>query len=157
MKKYSEWANAYQENQVTVIYDTMWEGTTKIAHEIASEIAKQSPETVVKVFNIAKADKNEIMTEVFKSKAIALGSPTVSNSILSSVAGWLEFAKQLKFKNKKAAAFGCYGWSGESVKILQEKLKEAGFNVIDENIKSLWVPTEDDFGKIPALVTALLA
>lgn len=157
VKKYSEWANAYQENQVTVIYDTMWEGTTKIAHEIASEIAKQSPETVVKVFNIAKADKNEIMTEVFKSKAIALGSPTVSNSILSSVAGWLEFAKQLKFKNKKAAAFGCYGWSGESVKILQEKLKEAGFNVIDENIKSLWVPTEDDFGKIPALVTALLA
>lgn len=44
------------------------------------------------------------MTEVFKSKAIALGSPTVGNSILLSVAGWFEFAKQLKFKNKKAAA-----------------------------------------------------
>ncbi|MBQ7195786.1 MAG: MBL fold metallo-hydrolase [Synergistaceae bacterium] len=155
--KYAEWANAYQENQITVIYDTMWEGTTKIAHAIASEIATQSPETVVKVFNIAKADKNEIMTEIFKSKAIALGSPTVSNSILSSVAGLLEFTKQLKFKNKKAAAFGCYGWSGESVKILQEKLKDSGFSVIDENIKAMWVPTEEDLGKIPALVTALLA
>ena len=157
VKKYSEWANAYQENQVTIIYDTMWEGTTKIAHAIASEVAKQNPETVVKVFNIAKADKNEIMTEIFKSKAIALGSPTVSNSILSSVAGLIEFAKQLKFKNKKAAAFGCYGWSGESVKILQEKLKDSGFNVVDENIKSMWVPTEEDYEKIPALVTALLA
>ncbi len=157
VKKYSEWANAYQENQVTIIYDTMWEGTTKIAHAIASEAAKQNPETVVKVFNIAKADKNEIMTEIFKSKAIALGSPTVSNSILSSVAGLIEFAKQLKFKNKKAAAFGCYGWSGESVKILQEKLKDSGFNVVDENIKSMWVPTEEDYEKIPALVTALLA
>ena len=155
--KYAEWANAYQENQITVIYETMWEGTTKIAHAIASEIATQSPETVVKVFNIAKADKNEIMTEIFKSKAIALGSPTVSNSILSSVAGLLEFTKQLKFKNKKAAAFGCYGWSGESVKILQEKLKDSGFSVIDENIKAMWVPTEEDLGKIPALVTALLA
>ena len=90
-------------------------------------------DTVVKVFNIAKADKNEIMTEVFKSKAIAVGSPTVSNSILSSVAGWMEFLKQLKFKNKQAAAFGCYGWSGESVKILQAKLAEAGFKVIEEN------------------------
>ena len=84
-------------------------------------------DTVVKVFNLAKADKNEIMTEVFKSRAIAVGSPTVSNSYLSSMAGWLEFLKQLKFKNKKAAAFGCYGWSGESVKLLEEKLKEAGF------------------------------
>ncbi len=157
VEKYAEWAKAYQEDQITVAYDTMWEGTQKIAHKIAYEISKQSPNTVVKVFNIAKADKNEIMTEVFKSKAIAVGSPTVSNSILSSVAGWIEFAKQLKFKNKKAGVFGCYGWSGESVKILQEKLKDAGFNVIPENIRSLWNPEETDFEKIPEFVTSLLA
>ena len=87
MEKYAAWAASYQEDQVTIAYDTMWEGTTKIAHRIAEEIHRQSPDTVVKVFNIAKADKNEIMTEVFKSRAIAVGSPTVSNSYLSSVAG----------------------------------------------------------------------
>ena len=156
VKKYAEWADAYQENQVTVAYDTMWEGTTKIAHKIAEEIAAQSPDTVVKVLNVAKADKNEVMTEIFKSKAVAFGSPTVSNSILSSVAGWLEFLKQLKFKNKKAAVFGCYGWSGESVKILQEKLKDAGFNVIEENVRAAWTPTDADFEQIPALVKSLL-
>ena len=157
VKKYAEWADAYQENQVTIAYDTMWEGTTKIAHKISEEIARQSPDTVVKVFNIAKSDKNEMMTELFKSKAIAVGSPTVGNSILSSVMGWIEFAKQLKFKNKKAAAFGCYGWSGESVKILQERLKDAGFNVIDENIKSAWTMSPEDEAKIPELVKSLLA
>lgn len=156
VQNYAIWANAYQENQVTIAYDTMWEGTTKIAHRIAEEIHKQSPDTVVKVFNIAKADKNEVMTEIFKSKAVAVGSPTVSNSILSSVAGWLEFLKQLKFKNKRAATFGCYGWSGESVKILQERLKDAGFEVINENIKSLWNPDENDLAAIPALVGSLL-
>ena len=133
-----------------------WEGTTKIAHKIAEEIHRQSPDTVVKVFNIAKADKNEIMTEVFKSRAIAVGSPTVSNSILSSVAGWMEFLKQLKFRNKKAAAFGCYGWSGESVRLLQTKLEDAGFEVIDANIRSQWNPDESDFEQIPALVEKLL-
>lgn len=156
VEKYATWADAYQEDQVTVVYDTMWEGTTKIAHLIAKEIHEQSPETTVKVFNISKSDKNEVMTEVFKSKAIALGSPTVGNSILSPVAGWLEFLKQLKFKNKKAAAFGCYGWSGESVKILQAKLKEAGFDVIDENIRAQWKFDESDKTSIPALVTSLL-
>lgn len=156
VNKYAEWAQAYQEDQVVVAYDTMWEGTAKIAHKIADEIHIQSPDTVVKLYNISKSDKNEVMTEVFKSKAVAVGSPTVSNSILSNVAGWMEFMKQLKFKNKKAAAFGCYGWSGESVKVLQEKLKEGGFQVVEENVKSLWNPDEEDFSKVPALVKALL-
>lgn len=156
VEKYAEWAAAYQENQITVAYDTMWEGTAKIAHEIAREIAEQSPDTVVKVFNVAKADKNEIMTEVFKSKAIVVGSPTVSSDILSSVSGWLAFLKQLKFKNKKAATFGCYGWSGESVKILKEKLTEAGFAVIDDELKSLWNPEDEDFAKIPKFVKSLI-
>lgn len=156
IEKYAQWAKAYQEKQVTVVYDTMWEGTAKIAHAIADEISLQSPDTVVKVFNISKSDKNEVMTEVFKSKAIAVGSPTVSNDILSSMSGWLAFSKQLKFKNKKAAAFGCYGWSGEGVKILKEKLTAAGFATVDEEIKSLWNPEEEDLSKLPALVSSLL-
>ena len=153
---YAKWADQYQENQITIAYDTMWEGTAKIAHEIAREIAKQSPETVVKVFNIAKSDKNEVMTEVFRSKAIAVGSPTVGNDILSSVAGWLSFLKSLKFKNKKAAAFGCYGWSGESVKLLKEKLSDAGFSVVEEEVRSQWNPNASDFAHIPELVRQLI-
>ncbi len=154
---YATWAMAYQEDQVTVVYDTMWEGTAKLANALATQLHKESPNTVVKVFNLAKADKNEIMTEVFKSRAIAVGSPTVSNSYLSSMAGWLEFLKQLKFKNKKALAFGCYGWSGESVKRLEEKLKEAGFDVIEENIRIQWTPEEADLASLPAAAKALLA
>lgn len=156
MEKYAQWANAYQEDQITIAYDTMWEGTKKLAHAIADEIHVQSPDTVVKVFNTANDDKNEIMTEVFKSKAIAVGSPTCVNDVLTSVAGWLSFLKSLKFKNKKAAAFGCYGWSGESVKLLQERLLAAGFNVVDPFVKSNWNPDEGDYAQIPAMVTELL-
>ena len=151
MEKYAKWAAAYQEDQITVAYDTMWNGTMKLAHAIADEIHRQAPETKVKVYNI------ELMLEVFKSKAIAVGSPTCVNEVLTSVAGWLSFLKTLKFKNKKAAAFGCYGWSGESVKLLQERLKTAGFNVVDESVRSKWNPGEEDFNKVPELVSALLA
>ena len=156
VEKYAQWAEAYQENQISIVFDTMWEGTAKIAYKIAYEIHDKRPDTVVKVFNISKADKNEVMTEVFKSKGIVVGSPTVGNGILSSMAGWLEFLRQLKFKNKKAAAFGCYGWSGESVKILKEQLKTAGFDVIDEEVRLLWNPKEEDTETINALVEGLL-
>lgn len=156
VRKYADWASAYYENQITIAYDTMWQGTEKIAHRIASEIHRQSPETVVKVFNIAKTDKNEIMTEVFKSKAIAVGSPTECNGILSSVEGWLAFLKSLKFKGKKAAAFGCYGWSGESIKLLQERLAASGFEVVPEYVKSLWNPGEEDFQAVETMVASLI-
>ena len=67
IEKYYEWAQDYQEDQVTIAYDTMWEGTLQLANRIGEEIATLHPQTRVKIFNIAKTDKNDIMTEVFKS------------------------------------------------------------------------------------------
>jgi len=71
---------------------------------------------------------------------VLLGSSTVNNGILTSIAGLLEEMKGLKFKNKKASSFGSYGWSGESVKIMNESLKNAGFEVVGDGIRALWTP-----------------
>ena len=95
------------------------------------------------------------MTEVFKSKAIAVGSPTVGQSILSSVSGWLHFLEELKFKNKKAAVFGCYGWSGESTKVLRAKLEQSGFGVVEPEIKCNWNPAQDSLSKATEIAEAL--
>lgn len=155
VEKYYEWSQNYQEDQITVVYDTMWDGTMQLAHKIGAEISALSPGTKVKIFNVSKADKNDIMTEVFKSKAIAVGSPTVGQNILSSVGGWLDFLKELKFVNKKAAVFGCYGWSGESTKVLRERLADAGFMVVEPEIKCNWNPVEEDLAKAAGVAKAL--
>lgn len=143
VKKYADWANEYKENQITIIYDSMWGATQKIAHKIAMDLRDLSPDTRVKVLNVADVDKNDIMTEVFKSKAIAVGSPTVGRTIITSVAGWLHFLEELKFKGKVAGVFGSYGWSGEGNKVLRKKLEGAGFKVIDEEIKAMWMPDRE--------------
>ena len=155
IEKYYEWSKDYQEDQITIAYDTMWEGTMQLAHKIGAEISRISPDTKVKIFNISKINKNDIMTEVFKSKAIAVGSPTVGQNILSSVGGWLDFLKELKFKNKKAAVFGCYGWSGESTKVLRERLNDAGLEVVGPEIKCNWNPVEEDYSKATEVANAL--
>ena len=53
----------------------------------------------------------------------------------------------LAYKGKKAAAFGCYGWSGEAQKRLNDTLKDIGFDVVDEGIKNLWEPDGDALDK----------
>jgi flavorubredoxin len=147
VEKYLKWADNYQENQITILYDTMWNGTRVMAEKIANGISDADKEVNIKLFNLTKSDKNDVITEIFKSKAIMMGSPTINRGVLVSVAGILEEIKGLKFKNKKAAAFGCYGWSGESTKIISESLKAAGFEVVDDGIKAMWNPDNENITK----------
>jgi len=139
---YQKWAANYQEHKVSIVYDTMWNSTRIMAQEIARGILEVDPTLEVKLFNAAHEDKNDVLTEMFASKAILVGSPTINNGLAHSIAGLLEMAKGLKLKGKKAAAFGSYGWSGEGVKLLNALLTGCGFELINEGHRTLWVPNQ---------------
>lgn len=153
VEKYLEWADAYQEHQVTIVYDTMWNATRKMAEAIAEGIKSVDSSLTVKLFNAATTDKNDLITELFKSKGILVGSSTVNKGIMHATGGLLEMLRGLGLKNKKAAGFGSYGWSGESVGIIESKLKDAKFEVIEGGSKELWNPDAEqldncrEFGK----------
>ena len=143
MDLYAKWANNYQEDQITLIYDTMWQSTRKMAEAIAEGIQQASPNTTIKILNAVKNDKNDILVEVFKSKAILVGSPTINNGFSYAIAGILEMIKGLKFKNKKAASFGSYGWSGEAAKQIKEFLEESKFAIVNDGIRVNWAPDQE--------------
>lgn len=143
IEKYLEWADAYQENQITIIYDTMWNGTKRMAEKISEGIKNIDKDTRVKLYNAAHTDKNDMITEIFKSKALLVGSATVNKGIMHGSGGLLDMIRGIGFKNKKAAAFGTYGWSGESVGILEEKLSNAKFEIVQDGLKALWMPDEE--------------
>ncbi len=159
IKKYLEWADSYKENQITIIYDTMWDSTRQMAEYIIQGIRESDNRVNIKMLNLAKSDKNDVITEIFKSKAILAGSPTVNKGILTSLAAMLEEVRGLAFKNKKAACFGSYGWSGESVRMLNELVKNAGFELVNDGLKVLWNPDSEavkqciEFGKSFAQMT----
>lgn len=144
IEKYLEWANNYQENQITLIYDTMWDSTRIMAESIAKGIYEVDKTVTIKLINTSKTDKNDVISEVFKSKGILVGSPTINNGYTYSIGGILEMIKGLKLKNKTAAAFGSYGWSGEVVKQLNVELEKCGFKLLDEGHRALWVPDENE-------------
>lgn len=161
VNKYMEWSKNYREDQIAIVYDTMWEGTKKMAEAIAEGIKAADESVRIKLYRISHSDKNDVVTEVFKSKAVLIGSPTINRGILSAVAGFLEELRGLGFKEKKAAAFGTYGWSGESVKMINEFLERGGFELLNGGLKLLWNPDEMmlkegfDFGKDIAAQTKI--
>jgi len=142
VNKYYEWATQKNDGSVVIIYDTMWNATEKMAKAISEGLEMEGVK--FKYFNMAVSDRNDVLTEIFKSKGIIIGSPTLNNGLLPTIKPILEDLKGLKFKNKVGAAFGSYGWSGENVKHIEENLEKAKIKKLQDGIKIKWQPTKKE-------------
>jgi len=139
IEKYLEWADEYKEDKITIFYDSMSNNTRMMADGIAQGITEVDPNVAVKIFNVSRHDKNEILTNVFGSKGILVGSSTMNNVMMPKIAGMLEEITGLRFKGKKAGAFGSYGWNGGAVDRIHARLTDAGF-FTTIGMKTKWRP-----------------
>jgi flavorubredoxin len=96
---------------------------------------------------MAVCDRSDVITEIFKSKGMIIGSPTLNNGLLPTIKPILEDLKGLRFKNKIGAAFGSYGWSGENVKLIEENLEKARIPIAQEGLKVKWQPVKEELEK----------
>jgi len=142
VKKYQEWESQKPEKTAVVLYDTMWEGTRRMAESVGEGLAAEG--VAHKLFHMAVSDRNDVITEIFKTKAVVVGSPTVNQGILPTISPILEDLRGLKFQNKIGAAFGTYGWSGESIKVIEEHLNRCKIPVVAPGVRAKWQPREAD-------------
>ena len=140
--KYREWAEQKPRPRAVIIYDTMWQATRKMAEAIGDGISGRGIEH--KIIHAAVTDRNDTIVEIFRSKAVIIGSPTLNNGLLPTIEPILADIRGLKFQNKIGAAFGSYGWSGESVKIIEEHFSKAGISIISPGISAKWQPGAQD-------------
>lgn len=136
---YVQWSKQEDnEKKAIIVYDTMWHSTEMMADAIASGIA----ETGVKVrpMKLREWHRSDIMTEILDAKAVLVGSPTLNNGLFPTVSDFMTYMKGLKPQNKIGAAFGSYGWSGESAKLIQKELEAAGFDMKEPELRIQYIP-----------------
>ncbi len=153
VKKYQEWAAQVPEKSAVVLYDTMWEGTRRMAEAIGNGLAAER--VPYKLFHMAVSDRNDVVTEIFKAKAVVIGSPTLNQGLLPTITPILEDLKGLKFQNKIGAAFGTYGWSGESVKLIEEHFTRCKIPVACPGVLAKWQPNTEDLARCEKLGRAM--
>jgi anaerobic nitric oxide reductase flavorubredoxin len=153
VKKYKGWAAQVPEKTAVIIYDSMWDGTRRMAEAIGEGLAAVG--IPYKTFYLPTSDRNDVVTEIFKTKAIIIGSPTFNQGLLPTITPILEDLKGLKFQNKIGAAFGCYGWSGEAVKIIEEHLAQCKIPVVAAGVRAKWQPKSEELTKCRELGNAM--
>jgi anaerobic nitric oxide reductase flavorubredoxin len=149
VKKYQEWAAQIPEKTAVILYDTMWEGTRRMAEAIGHGLAAEGVDH--KLMHVAVSDRNDMVTEIFKTKAVIIGSPTLNQGILPTITPILEDIRGLRFQNKIGAAFGTYGWSGEGVKVIEEHFNRCKIPVVTPGFKAKWQPKPADLAECEKL------
>lgn len=138
---YERWSRQEAKRKALVIYDTMWHSTELMANAITSGLIEENVDA--RSMHLRKWHRSDILTEVVDAKAIIVGSPTLNNGLFPTVSDILTYMKGLKPKDKIAAAFGSYGWSGESVKLINHEFEAMKLDVIDPGLRIQYVPDEE--------------
>ncbi len=142
IEAYVKWASDYSEDFAVIIYDTMYEATLRMAESIEEGLSSKGVKA--KLYNCSVSDMSDLITEIFKANAIAIGSSTVNNSPLTSIVSISHEILTHKMKGKPFVSFGSYGWSGEAPGHIAETLVKAKLNQVCEPVKIKYTPTEDD-------------
>jgi flavorubredoxin len=152
---YKKWALQKPTAKAVVVYGTMWHSTEKMARAISEAIAQAGIQ--VKLLSLNETHRSEVTYEVLDAGALIVGSPTLNNNILPQMADVMTYLKGLKPANLIGAAFGSYGWSGESVKDLEGLLKEMKVEIAAEAISVKNVPDSGVLEKCSELGKAIAA
>ncbi len=143
--EYQKWSQNQTKKKAVVVYDSMWHSTEKMAHAIVDAFETKGYE--VAFFKADVVNNAEIMHQFLDAEYICVGSPTLNNNMLPTISAFLTYLKGLTPKNRKAIAFGSYGWGGQSIGQVATVLEESGFTVVD-SIKHGFVPTESDLRQL---------
>ncbi|MCW4037280.1 MAG: flavodoxin domain-containing protein [Candidatus Bathyarchaeota archaeon] len=149
VESYLKWARGEAKRRVLVVYDTMWGSTEKMAKAIVEGISNKGVEAML--FRLPFSDRGDILKELLEAKGIVIGSSTINNGIIPTIAPFLEELAGLKPRSKVAAVFGSYGWGGGAVKTIESKLGNAGIEIVAPSLTAQWVPNEDELKKCTEL------
>lgn len=141
LEAYDRWSQHTAERKAVIIYDSMWHSTEKMAKNISAGL--RSVGVHARVVSAKVNHRSDIIVEMLNAKAIILGSPTLNNGIMPTMADVLTYAKGLRPRKKIGAAFGSFGWSGEAVKILTGFLEDMQCEVVEPGIRIKNVPDDE--------------
>ncbi|MFT8340968.1 MAG: FprA family A-type flavoprotein [Clostridium beijerinckii] len=146
MDYYRKWSNVTNPNPrktVIIPYVSAYGYTRELAHKIAEGI-EASGDIDVRTYDMETADQAKVLEELEFADGILFGSPTIVGEALKPIWDLTTSIFARTHGNKLASAFGSYGWSGEAVPHIIERLKQLRMKVVDEGFRVKFKPSESE-------------
>jgi anaerobic nitric oxide reductase flavorubredoxin len=145
VEQYVRWAKGEAEARALVVYETMWGSTAEMAWAILQGLIEAGIDG--RIWPVPQTDNTTVVGELLEAKGILVGSPTHNRRPLLNISALVEDLIGLRPVGKIGAAFGAHGWGGGAVPLLEERMKEAGIEVVQEGLRVAWRASPEELAQ----------
>jgi flavorubredoxin len=128
--------------RILVFYASSYGNTRQMAEAVAEGSRKAGGD--VTLFDLEVTEAGPILDDIEAADALAVGSCTINGDAVKPVWDFLSSLATLKLRGKAGAAFGCFGWSGEAVKFIEDRLKAIKLKVPLEGVRAKLMVTQQN-------------
>lgn len=151
-KLYKQWATpaARTCRQIPLFYCSAYGNTAALAERIAKGIRGVLPDARVETFDINESPLSELSAKMNEADAFLLGSTTINRDAVRPVWELAATIDAINSKGKHASAFGSFGWSGEAVPMLMQRLQSLKLKPFENGFTCRFVPSETELADAEA-------
>ncbi|MDP4090740.1 MAG: flavodoxin domain-containing protein, partial [Bacillota bacterium] len=112
-----------------ILYSSMTGNTGKIANDIYEGLTESGIET--SIVNARSSSIDTVKEMAAESDLIIVGSSTRYGDMIGNIEDYLKEIVTMDLSGKYGFVFGSYGWSGESIEIINDYMKKSNIELLD--------------------------
>jgi flavorubredoxin len=131
------------EKTLLIFYISSYGNTARMAEAIYS--AAQDVDGIrASLYDLEGGDIGAFADLLEEADGLVLGSPTINGDAVRPIWDLLSSLIVLDMKGKVGAAFGSFGWSGEAVPMIEDRLRGLKFRVPVSGVRIKLIPTPEE-------------
>lgn len=120
------------EKGVCIVYGSMYGNTEKAALALAASLEEKG--VPYAIHNLCTENISFALMDAFRYDTIAAGAPTYNNEIFPKVSHFISALEGRCLRHRRFFAFGSYTWAGSSVRKMNERAQNMGFELVSDGI-----------------------
>jgi flavorubredoxin len=132
-----------QEKTLIVFYMSSYGNTARMAEAICAG-AEESGGVRVSLYDLEGGETEPFVDLIEAADALAFGSPTINGDAVKPVWDLLSSLAVVNLKGKIGAAFGSYGWSGEAVRMIEDRMRGLKMRIPIGGLRIKLIPTDEE-------------
>jgi NADH oxidase (H2O-forming) len=131
------------ERSLVIFYMSSYGNTARMAEEI-SEGGGEIDGVRVSLYDLEGGETDPFVDLIEEADALLFGSPTINGDAVKPVWDLLSSLAVVNLKGKLGGAFGSYGWSGEAVQMIEDRMRGLKMRIPHEGLRIKLIPTEEE-------------
>ncbi len=134
------------EKSLVVFYMSSYGNTARMADAVRAG-ADAVGGVRVSLYDLEGGEIDPFVDLIEEADGLAFGSPTINGDAVKPVWDLLSSLAVVNLKGKLGAAFGSYGWSGEAVRMIEDRMRGLKMRVPVAGLRVKLIPTEEELAE----------